>query len=60
LDTKKDVDLAPHEWETRMVDGSKPPPKPREPFFGPGAPGMLLYVIGFAVTFTAVYLIRGH
>ena len=60
MDAKKDLDLAPHEWRTRMLDGSKPPPKPREPFFLPGARGLLYYAIGFAIAFTAVYLIRGH
>lgn len=45
---QKDVDLAPHEWRSER-------PKPREPFFGPGLPGTLAYIVGLAITFTITH-----
>ena len=48
---QKDLDLAPYEWRSDR-------PKPREPFFGPGAPGALAYVIAFAITLTLMDWLR--
>lgn len=44
----KDLDLAPHEWRSER-------PKPREPFFGPGLPGALAYILGLTITATLTY-----
>ena len=39
-------DLPPHEWKSERE-------KPREPFFGPGAPEALAYAAAWTVTFLA-------
>jgi hypothetical protein len=44
----KIVDLAPHEWRSER-------PKSREPIFGPGLPGALAYIVGFAITLTITH-----
>ena len=51
MDEPKDVDLAPHEWRSERE-------KPREPFFGPGAPGWLVWMVGLTITLTIGYWIR--
>lgn len=47
-DSGKLVDLEPHNWKSDRE-------KPREPFFGPGLPDFLAYVIPFTLTAIAVH-----
>jgi hypothetical protein len=47
----KDVDLAPHEWESERE-------KPKEPFFGPGVFWFIEVVIIWAVVTTIVHYWR--
>jgi hypothetical protein len=46
-----DIDLPPSEYRSDRK-------KPREPFFGPGLPDAIGYVIGFAVVVTVLYFLR--
>lgn len=46
-----EIDLAPHQWKSDR-------PKPREPFFGAGAPEFIVYVLGFSIMVTITYLLR--
>jgi len=50
-DPDRYVDLMPREWKSERE-------KPREPFFGPGLPGAIAYLIGFAIVFSALYWIK--
>jgi len=45
------IDLPPHEYKSDRE-------KPREPFFGPGAPNALAYVISFGIVFAISYWLR--
>jgi hypothetical protein len=45
------IDLQPHKWDSDR-------PKPREPIFGPGLPGVLAWAFGFFVMFAATYWLR--
>jgi hypothetical protein len=45
------IDLPPDQWRSERE-------KPREPFFGPGLPEGIAYVVGFTVMATLVYLLR--
>lgn len=47
-DPDRKVDLYPYEWKSERE-------KPREPLFGPGLPGAIAYLVGFAVMFAAIY-----
>lgn len=48
---QKEIDLHPREWRTDRE-------RPREPFFGSGAPEAAAYAVGFAIMATLVYLFR--
>jgi hypothetical protein len=43
-----DIDLPPKDYSSERK-------KPREPIFGPGAPGVLAYLITWAIVFSGVY-----
>jgi hypothetical protein len=43
-----DIDLPPKDWKSDR-------PKPREPFFGSGAPDAIGYGIGWLITFSLLY-----
>lgn len=47
----KEIDLPPHQWASDRA-------KPREPIFGPGLPGVLAWLIGFAIVFSVTYWLR--
>ncbi len=47
---RKIIDLNPKEWKTE--------PRPGEPFFGPGLPEAVAYLVGFAVVFSVLYALR--
>lgn len=50
-DKNKLIDLPPHEWESELE-------KPKEPFWGPGWPEALAYLIGLTAVVVATYLVR--
>jgi len=45
-----DIDLPPKEWTSERK-------KPREPIFGPGAPGAIAYAAGWLLTVALVYFL---
>ncbi len=45
------IDLDPHDWKSERE-------KPYEPFFGSGAPGWGLWLIGFTLAATVAYWLR--
>jgi len=47
-----DFDLEPQNWTSERE-------KPHEPVFGPGLPGALAWLIGFAITVSITYYFRG-
>jgi hypothetical protein len=47
----KDFDLEPQNWKSERA-------KPREPIFGPGLPGAIAWVVGFAIVFSITYYFR--
>jgi hypothetical protein len=44
------IDLPPNQWRSERI-------KPHEPFFGPGLPGAIAWIAGYALTATAVYFV---
>lgn len=49
---KDPIDLSSHEWESARE-------KPHEPFWGPGLPGAIAYVMSFLATAIAVRWVLG-
>lgn len=45
------IDLSPHEWRSERD-------QPHEPFFGPGLPTAVAWLIGFAASTTISYYLR--
>lgn len=46
-----EIDLSPREWKSDRE-------KPREPMFGPGAPGAIAYLVTFVIVFTLSTMVR--
>jgi hypothetical protein len=51
MDNPKDIDLPPYEWKSERK-------KPREPFFGPGLPDALAYLVGMFSVMALLYFFR--
>jgi hypothetical protein len=43
-----EIDLPPHKWQSDR-------PKPKEPFFGKGAPEWIAYIVSLTITLTIVH-----